>query len=142
MEVPQEAYVFLGKNPKMIALLPCHRLPLPGCDPPSSIQFTGKESHDGRDSFVCQLELNTQHTLHVRGLGGIIWSRWCWEFGYSLAYSCFGALGWKPGRVCFIQSYCRTYSSYKAQAVRVGGGGEWRTCATRDDEPRPVWTTL
>jgi len=32
--------------------------------------------------------------------------------------------------------YCRIY--YKA--VRVGGGGEWRTCATRDDEPRPVWT--
>ena len=31
--------------------------------------------------------------------------------------------------------YCRTY--YKA--VRVGGGGEWRTCAMRDDEPRPVW---
>ncbi len=26
--------------------------------------------------------------------------------------------------------YCRTY--YKA--VRVGGGGEWRTCAMRDDE--------
>jgi hypothetical protein len=20
-----------------------------------------------------------------------------------------------------------------------GGGGEWRTCAMRDDEPRPVW---
>jgi hypothetical protein len=32
--------------------------------------------------------------------------------------------------------YCRTY--YKA--VRVGGGGEWRTCAMRDDEPRPVGT--
>ena len=31
--------------------------------------------------------------------------------------------------------YCRTY--YKA--VRVGGEGEWRTCAMRDDEPRPVW---
>jgi len=30
--------------------------------------------------------------------------------------------------------YCRTY--YKA--VRVGGGGEWRTCDMRDDEPRPV----
>ena len=30
--------------------------------------------------------------------------------------------------------YCRTY--YKA--VRVWGGGEWRTCAMRDDEPRPV----
>ena len=28
--------------------------------------------------------------------------------------------------------YCRTY--YKA--VRVGGRGEWRTCAMRDDEPR------
>jgi hypothetical protein len=35
--------------------------------------------------------------------------------------------------------YCSTY--YKA--VRVGGGGEqWRTCATRDYEPRPVWTSL
>jgi hypothetical protein len=34
--------------------------------------------------------------------------------------------------------YCRTY--YKA--VRVGGGGEWRTCAMRDDEPRPVWMSL
>ncbi len=22
------------------------------------------------------------------------------------------------------------------------GRGEWRTCATRDDEPRPVWTRL
>ena len=34
--------------------------------------------------------------------------------------------------------YCRTY--YKA--VRVGGGGEWRTCAMRYDEPRLVWTRL
>jgi len=33
---------------------------------------------------------------------------------------------------------CRTY--YKA--VRVGGGGEWRTCAMRDDEPRTVWMSL
>jgi hypothetical protein len=23
-----------------------------------------------------------------------------------------------------------------------GGGGQWRTCATRDYEPRPVWTSL
>ena len=23
-----------------------------------------------------------------------------------------------------------------------GGGGYWGTCATRDDEPRPVWTSL
>ena len=23
-----------------------------------------------------------------------------------------------------------------------GGGGYWRTCATRDDEPRLVWTSL
>jgi hypothetical protein len=34
--------------------------------------------------------------------------------------------------------YCRTY--YKA--VRVGREGLWRTRATRDDEPRPVWTSL
>jgi hypothetical protein len=36
---------------------------------------------------------------------------------------------------CVCVYYCRTY--YKA--VRGGGGGEWRTCAMRDDEPRPVW---
>jgi hypothetical protein len=40
-------------------------------------------------------------------------------------------------RVCVFY-YCRTY--YKA--VRVGGGGEWRTCAMRDDEPRPVWMSV
>jgi hypothetical protein len=34
--------------------------------------------------------------------------------------------------------YCSTYF----KAVRVGGGGQWRTCATRDAEPRPVWTSL
>ena len=34
--------------------------------------------------------------------------------------------------------YCRTYD----KAVRLGGGGEWRTCAMRDDEPRPVWMSL
>jgi hypothetical protein len=39
-------------------------------------------------------------------------------------------------RVCVY--YCRTY--YKA--VRGGGGGECRTCAMRDDEPRPVWMSL
>ena len=46
-----------------------------------------------------------------------------------------GALG--PSIVCVLY-YCRTY--YKA--VRVGGGGEWRTCAMRDDKPRPVWMSL
>jgi hypothetical protein len=55
---------------------------------------------------------------------------------------------WSPPRagpgtyhmcICVCVYYCSTY--YKA--VRVGGGGEqWRTCATRDYEPRPVWTRL
>ena len=26
--------------------------------------------------------------------------------------------------------------------IACGCGGRWRTCATRDDEPRPVWTSL
>ena len=38
----------------------------------------------------------------------------------------------KSGKEVCVFYYCRTY--YKA--VRVGGGGEWRTCAMRDDEPR------
>jgi hypothetical protein len=48
-----------------------------------------------------------------------------------------GALDDGGGDVCVFY-YCRTY--YKA--VRVGGGGEWRSCAMRDDEPRPVWMSL
>jgi hypothetical protein len=28
------------------------------------------------------------------------------------------------------------------QSCSRGGGGEWRTCAMRDDEPRPVWINL
>jgi hypothetical protein len=28
------------------------------------------------------------------------------------------------------------------QSCLRGGGGYGRTCATRDDEPRPVWTSL
>ena len=41
-----------------------------------------------------------------------------------------------------MNSACVYYCSTFDKAVRVGGGGEWRTCATRDDEPRPVWTRL
>jgi hypothetical protein len=29
-----------------------------------------------------------------------------------------------------------------AKLFAWGGGKQWRTCATRDDEPRPVWTSL
>jgi hypothetical protein len=43
----------------------------------------------------------------------------------------------RKGCVCVFY-YCRTY--YKA--VRGGGGGAWRTCAMRDDEPRTVWMSL
>ena len=39
---------------------------------------------------------------------------------------------------CVFVYYCRTY--YKA--VRVGGGGECGTCAMRNDESRPVWSSL
>jgi hypothetical protein len=28
------------------------------------------------------------------------------------------------------------------QSCSCGGEGEWRTCAMRDDEPRPVWIRL
>ena len=28
------------------------------------------------------------------------------------------------------------------QSCSRGGGGEWRTCAMRDDEPRPAWISL
>ena len=41
---------------------------------------------------------------------------------------------------CVCVYYCSTY--YKAVRGGVGGGGEWRTCATRDDEPKPVRTSV
>jgi hypothetical protein len=48
------------------------------------------------------------------------------------------------GLVCPSRTLCVCFITAGpiAKAVRVGGGGEWRTCATRDDEPRPVWTSL
>ena len=46
-----------------------------------------------------------------------------------------GALyGVRYGTVCFY--YCRPITKL------FTGGGEWRTCAMRDDEPRPVWMSL
>ncbi len=59
------------------------------------------------------------------------------RFGSSTHVQQNGAISPKTKNVCVFY-YCRTY--YKA--VRVGGGGEWRTCAMRDDEPRPVWMSL
>jgi len=47
-----------------------------------------------------------------------------WEVSVLLPY---------PSRLV-IAGYCF--------AVRVGGGGSWRTCAMRYDEPRLVWTRL
>jgi hypothetical protein len=38
----------------------------------------------------------------------------------------------------FFCNYCRTYD----KAVCLGGGGWWRTCAMRYDEPRLAWTCL
>ena len=37
---------------------------------------------------------------------------------------------------------CVFITAVPNKAVRVGGGGKGRTCATRDNEPRPVWTSL
>jgi hypothetical protein len=42
-----------------------------------------------------------------------------------------------PLCVCLLLQYLFQRCS------RGGGGGkQWRTCATRDYEPRPVWTSL
>ena len=47
------------------------------------------------------------------------------------------------GFVVIVQCVCVYYCSTSYKAVRVcGGGKQWRTCATRDYEPRPVWTSL
>jgi hypothetical protein len=41
--------------------------------------------------------------------------------------------------VCVQKYYCKLDLLQSCSRV---GGGEWRTCAMRDDEPRPVWTSL
>jgi hypothetical protein len=42
-----------------------------------------------------------------------------------------------------VECLCVYYWSTYYKVVRLcGGGGQWRTCATRDYEPRPVWTSL
>jgi len=44
-------------------------------------------------------------------------------------------------RTCATE-VCVYYCSTNYKAVRVVVGGKAGTCATRDDEPRPVWTSL
>ena len=45
-----------------------------------------------------------------------------------------------------VRSELKTAHSYAKfdnnTMVSVFGRGQWRTCATRDDEPRPLWTSL
>jgi hypothetical protein len=42
------------------------------------------------------------------------------------------------GSVC----ECLLLQDLVQSCLHGGGGGYGRTCATRDDEPRPVWTRL
>ena len=39
----------------------------------------------------------------------------------------------------FLFSVCVLLLQDLLQSCSRGGGGEWRTCAMRDDESRPVW---
>jgi hypothetical protein len=40
------------------------------------------------------------------------------------------------------EGYCvKEGGGEEGERERERGGGYWRTCATRDDEPRPVWTS-
>jgi hypothetical protein len=73
-------------------------------------------------------------TRLYRGLGGLSVAK----FASSLGFTDRALMSTTKNRGMCVFYYCRAY--YKA--VRVGGRGEWRTCATRDDEPRPVWTSL
>jgi hypothetical protein len=45
---------------------------------------------------------------------------------------------------CFIKAcVCLLLQDLVQNCLNGGGGGGYgRTCATRDDEPRPVWTRL
>jgi hypothetical protein len=43
-------------------------------------------------------------------------------------------------RVCVC--VCLLLQDLVQRCIHGGGGGYGRTCATRDDEPRPVWTSL
>jgi hypothetical protein len=46
------------------------------------------------------------------------------------------------GVVCVVVCVFITAGPSTKMFVYMGGGGYGRTCATRDDEPRPVWTSL
>jgi hypothetical protein len=87
----------------------------------------------------------------LRGEGGIwrtcatrddeprpVWTVWTSLPTTHLVNSGFLCVYYGVSCIVCVFYYCRTY----CKAVRVGGGGEWRTCAMRDDEPRSVWMSL
>jgi hypothetical protein len=43
---------------------------------------------------------------------------------------------------CVCLCVCLLLQDLVQSCLHGGGGGYGRTCATRDDEPRPVWTSL
>jgi hypothetical protein len=44
--------------------------------------------------------------------------------------------------VCVCVCVCLLLQDLVQRCIHGGGGGYGRTCATRDDELRPVWTSL
>jgi hypothetical protein len=57
--------------------------------------------------------------------------------GVRLMYSSLVSLKKNPPCVCVFITV-----GPSTDLFAWGGGGYGRTCATRDDEPRPVWTSL
>jgi len=67
------------------------------------------------------------------------WSKFMVKFGYLMI-----KVGLHKG---FPLMYCTRGGGVLLlqdllQSCSRGGGGEWRTCAMRDDEPRPMWISL
>ena len=63
------------------------------------------------------------------------------QFSYDLSIFSFPT----PSPAPHLSGVCEFITAVpitKLFAWGEGGGGEWRTCATRDYEPRPVWTSL
>ena len=98
-----------------------------------SASTTGSNSDSAAGSSTCQCNsvcvyycrTSVLRETTFRGLCGLGCPSRTSDIGYT-------------GTSTFISKVCVYYCSTYYKAVREGGGGEWRTCATRDYEPRPM----
>jgi hypothetical protein len=97
----------------------------PAPSTPPSLLIGGHSGADGLENaiiFESNMKLDL-YCLYIHSVGSVMYQTFL------------------SSSVCLL-CVCLLLQDLVQSCLHGGGGGYGRTCATRDDEPRPVWTSL